>query len=361
MEQDKLKKANDIRKKKMEVSAMKLEKMQIVISAIVLWACLAVPIDYLWAADYPMRPINFMIPASAGGVIDLSVRALTDAASKTLGQPFVPINKGGAGGTLAAMSVMTAKPDGYTIGGCQVSNTVVAPFADDSPYKDLKGFTQIANYGNFVFAVMVRDDAPWKTWKEFIDWARKNPGAAKIGNSGSKSNTIRGICLWLIERKENAKFTFIPLKGSADAMTTLLGGHTNVSAVAVDATTDPYLKTGKIRILLYMCDKKLKLPGTEHVPTMAELYGFEIPNIMGIFAPKETPEPVIKRLDNAFAEAVKDPGFVKLMNQMHTPIVYMNSTEMAKYVDSATEKTRDLIKWLHEEDARDAKAATVKK
>jgi tripartite-type tricarboxylate transporter receptor subunit TctC len=348
-----------IKSDKTEVSAMKLGKKQMVILAIVLWACLVVPNDYAWTADYPARPINFQIPYGAGGATDLACRALADGASKTLGQPFVPINKGGAGGTIAAMSVMTAKPDGYTIGGTSTSNLSVAPFAVDNPYKDLKGFTQIMNFGNYVWAVMVRDDAPWKTWEEFIEWARKNPGAAKIGITGSRSNTIRGLCFWLIERKENVKFTYIPLKGTADLMTTLLGGHTNVSGSAADTVTVPYLKMGKIRILLFM--SATKLPGTENVPTLEELYGFNVPNVMGIFAPKGIPEPIMQKLDDAFATAVKDPGFVKVMNQMHFPIVYMNRTEMTKYVDSTTQKTGDLIKRLTEEDAKDAKAAAVKK
>ncbi len=329
---------------------MKLGKRKMVILAILLLAFSAVLIDDTWAADYPTRPINFLIPYSAGGATDLACRALADGASKILGQPFVPINKGGAGGTLAAMSVMTAKPDGYTIGGNSTSNLSVAPFADDNPYKDLKGFAQIMNFGNYVWTVMVRDDAPWKTWKEFIEWARKNPGGAKIGISGSRSNTIRGLCFWLIERKENVKFTYIPLKGTSDLMTTLLGGHTNVSGSAADTVTVPYLKTGKIRILLYMCDTKL--PGTENVPTLEELYGFKVPNIMGVFAPKGIPEPIMQKLDNAFAKAVKDPDFVKVMNQMHMPIMYMNRPEMTKYVDSTTQKTGELIKWLKEDEAK---------
>jgi len=334
----------------MGVSAMKHEKMKMVILAIMLWACLAIPSDYVWTADYPTRPIHYLIPYSAGGATDLACRAIADAASKVLGQPFVPINRGGAGGTLGAMNVMTAKPDGYTIGGCSTSNLSVAPFSDNNPYKDLKGFTQIMNFGNYVWVVMVRDDAPWKTWKEFIEWARKNPGEAKIGIAGAKSNSIHGICFWLIERKENVKFTYIPLKGTAGLMTTLLGGHTNLTASSVGTATVPYLKTRKIRILLYLAGSKL--PGTEDVPTLEELYAFKVPNILGIFAPKGVSEPVLQKLDDAFAKGIKDPTFVKVMNQMHMPIMYMNRTEMTSYVASTTPKMGKLIKWLKEEDAK---------
>ncbi len=298
----------------------------------------------LQAQDYPTKPINFYIPYSAGGATDLACRALGDAAGKTLGQTLVPINRAGAGGTLTAMAVMTSKPDGYTIGSNSTSNLCVAPFAPDNPYRDLSGFTQLMNFGNYIWTVMVRADAPWKTWKDFIEWARKNPGAAKIGISGSKTNTIRGLCFWLIEAKEKVKFTYIPLKGTADLMTTLLGGHTNVSGSAADTLTVPYLNTEKVRILLYMCDRKL--PGYENIPTLEELYGFKVPNMMGLFLPKGVPEPVLKKLDDAFAKAVKDAAFVKVMNQMHTPVVYMNRAEMTNYVDTLFQKTGETIKML---------------
>ena len=324
---------------------MKSGKLQAVATALAVWAILAGGADFARAAsEYPNKQITFHIPYSAGGATDLACRALGDGVAKALGQPLIPVNRGGAGGTLAAMAVMSSKPDGYTLGGNSTSNLAVAPFADDNPYKDLKGFTQIMNFGNYIWTVMVRDDAPWKNWKEFIEWARKNPGAAKIGISGSKTNTIRGLCFWLIEEREKVKFTYIPLKGTADLMTTLLGGHTNVSGSAADTLTVPYLKTGKIRILLYMCDTKL--PGTENVPTLEELYGFKVPNIMGVFGPKGMPEPVLKRLDDAFAKGVKEPNFVKVMNQMYMPIVYMNRPETTKYVDSVFQKTGEVIKML---------------
>ena len=120
-------------------------------------------------SDYPTKPITLYIPYGAGGTTDLTSRAFGNAAAKYLGQPIIFINKAGAGGTLAAMAVITAKPDGYSLGTAMASSIFVAPFSDESPYKDLSNFTFIANFMNLVYPLMVRSDAPWKTWKEFID------------------------------------------------------------------------------------------------------------------------------------------------------------------------------------------------
>ena len=129
--------------------------------------------------EYPAKPINFYIALGPGGTLDLASRAFVDAAGKYLGQPFVCINKPGAGGTLAVMAVATAKPDGYTLGTLMTSSAFMAPFSGEAPYKDLSKLTVIANYGYFIYPFMVRADAPWKTWREFIEWAKKNPRGAE--------------------------------------------------------------------------------------------------------------------------------------------------------------------------------------
>jgi tripartite-type tricarboxylate transporter receptor subunit TctC len=99
------------------------------------------------------------------------------------------------------MAAMSAKPDGYSLGIASPSNVFVAPFSDESPYKDLSGFTMIVNFGNYVYPLMVRTDAPWKTWKEFIEWARQNPRATKIGITTARSMSPIGIPLWQVEKE----------------------------------------------------------------------------------------------------------------------------------------------------------------
>jgi tripartite-type tricarboxylate transporter receptor subunit TctC len=303
--------------------------------------------------DYPTRPITCYIGFGAGGATDLTARAFIGAAAKYLGQPIVPVNKPGAGGTLTSMAVLTAKPDGYSLGTITASNAFMAPFSDDAPYKDLSGFTLIVNYGFFAYPLLVRSDAPWKTWQEFIEWAKKNPRAAKVSLTGAKSTASQGLVLWQVEKREKVEFAYIVFKGSAEVLSALLGGHITMYTSAADAATMDYIKEGKLRILSYLSTEKV--PGYENIPSTQELYGFSIPNIIGIFGPKGLPDYVLKKLDDAFSKAVKDPEFINFMNRAFTPVVYMNRAQMNKYVEETFPKAGEIIKILKAEETREKK------
>jgi tripartite-type tricarboxylate transporter receptor subunit TctC len=303
--------------------------------------------------DYPTKPINFYIAFGAGGTTDLASRAFCDTASKYLGQPFISINRPGAGGTLTAMTVMNAKPDGYTLGTCVAANVFYAPFSDESPYKDISGFTFIGNFGTYIYPLMVRSDAPWKTWQEFIEWVRKNPRAAKIAITGAKSVTTQGIVLWQVEKKEDVEFTYIPMKSSAEILSATLGGHVTMYGSTVDPSTVPYVKEGKLRILSYM--GKGKIPGYENIPSFQDLYGFSILTLFGVFGPKGIPEYILKKLDDTFANTVKDPNFIKVMNQMYTPIIHMDRVQMKEYINETIPKVGEIVKILKAEEAKEKK------
>ena len=303
--------------------------------------------------EYPTKNINFYIPAAAGGANDIGCRALLNAASKHLGQQFTPINRGGAGGSMAAMSIMTAKPDGYTLGMMATSNTFVVPFSEEAPYRDLSGLTWIMNYTNNIWPAFVRSDTPWKTWQEFIAWAKKNPRAASIGLNGGKTNSINGILMWQMEKRENVAFSYIPLKGGAEILPAVLGGHITVSASAADATVVEYLKQGKIRILLFLSSQGI--PGYEKVPDIKSLYGLESPNISAIVGPKGLPGYVTAKLDAALAKAVKDPEFVAVMDKMYLSINYMNSVEVRDYVTAMFSNVGEVMKKVNAEEAKSKK------
>ena len=332
------------------------KRVFVIIGLIGLWVFLFHSIDLAVAKDpdYPVKPINFYIPFGAGGTTDLTCRAFIEAAGKILGQPFVPINKPGAGGTLTAMAVMTAKPDGYTLGAVATSMVFVAPFSEECPYRDLTGFTLIMNFGNYVWPLIVKADTPWKTWKEFVEWARKNPRAAKIGIVGAKTVAAQGFSLWQIEKKENVEFTFIPLKSSAEILTATLGGHITLYSSTADATIVPYIEEGKLRILAYHSSMG-KIPGYEKFPSLEEQYGLLEPNVLGVFGPKGLPDNVLVRLDDAFVKAVKDPGFISVMNRMYTSIVYMNRAEFNKYIENIYPKFGEKYKLLRAEEAKEKK------
>jgi tripartite-type tricarboxylate transporter receptor subunit TctC len=300
--------------------------------------------------DYPTKPISFIIPMGAGGTTDISSRALAEVTAKIIGQPVVPVNKPGGGGTLGAMMVISAKPDGYTLGMIPASVAFVSPFADDSPYKDLSGFRIIMNYGHYIFPWIVRSDAPWKTWREFIEWARKNPRAAKVGITGARSTITQGLAMWQVEKLEHVEFTHVPFKSGSEILHAILGGHINVYASTIDLSTVSYLSEGKIRILVYSDPQKMA--GYENIPTLQELYGFSAPNLMATFGPKGLPDYVLRKLDEAFAKAIKDPDFISVMNRMYTPVVYMNRSQVNTYIEERFSKYGEIVKGIKAEEAK---------
>ena len=283
------------------------------------------------AQDFPAKPIDFIINYSAGGSTDLACRAFINAANKHLPQPLIPINKPGGGGAVSAMAIMTAKPDGYTIGSITPAIAFVTPFSEEAPFKDLSGFSWIVNFGSYVYPLMVRADAPWKNWNEFIEWARKNPRAAKIGSTQAKKSDTKGLILWQIEKRENVEFTFLVFKGGSDIYTALLGGHINMSTASGDATLMSYVKEGKFRFLAFMGPHKV--PGYEGLPCTSELKGFEVPDLLAIVGPKGIPDYIVKKLEDVFAKAVKDPDFIEVMSRLHMPVMYMDRATLMKHVE----------------------------
>lgn len=334
-----------------------VRKILVIMGVLGFYIFLFQSIDLAGAKDpeYPTKPITFYIAFGVGGGSDLSARAFVEAGAKHLGQPFVPINRAGAGGSLAATAVLNAKPDGYTLGSAPAGAAFTVPFADPAPYKDLSGFAFILNYGKFIYPLMVRADAPWKTWKELIEWAKKNPRGVKIGITGAKEVAVQGYTLMNIEKRENVEFTYMPLKSSPEVLSATLGGHITLYAGGVDASTMPYLKERKVRILAYMGLRDEKIQGYEDIPSTEELYGVSIPKALGVMGPKGLPDYVFNRLDDAFTKAVKDPDFIKVMDRLLIPVVYMNRVQMTKHMEELYKQGAEFMKMLKGEEAKEKK------
>ncbi len=303
--------------------------------------------------DYPTKPINFIITYAAGGTTDLSCRATITAANKHLPQPIVPINKPGGGGTVAAMAVANSEPDGYTIGDGSSTQMFVAPFSPGNPYTNLDSFTVIAGIGRYTHASMVRSDAPWKTWKELIDWVKQHPGQMKVGLGGARSVNYSGIILSQVEEREKIRFTYVPFKSGIEAVTAVLGGHIGMTATTIDASVMEFVKTGKIRILAFQ-DKTIK--GFETTPTLREFHHIDIiPNLQTIWGPRGISDPIVVRLEQAFALAVKDPIVIKAYESFYMPINFMDRAGVNKSVESSLKLAEKIIKGLQAEEKKEKK------
>ena len=167
------------------------------------------------------------------------------------------INKPGANGAIAHRYVKKAAADGYTLGNV-MGSSLLMPFSEDAPFNHTRDYTWIMSFGSYVYILLVRDDAAWKTWDDFIRWAKKNPRGTKLGTTGSKTVDFKAFNMWQIGKQENADFTIMVYKSSADMLTALLGGHINMYASTIDASTISYIKEGKLRILAYITLPKIK-------------------------------------------------------------------------------------------------------
>jgi tripartite-type tricarboxylate transporter receptor subunit TctC len=302
---------------------------------------------------YPIRPVNVNIGMSAGGSTDIACRALIDASNKYLKNPLVPINKPGGGGTISTMDVIRSKPDGYTLGVGSAAQTIVAPLSGMAPYKDISGLTFISQFAAYVYPLLVRSDAPWKTWDELIAWARKNPRGLKVGTTAARSLDSKGYALWHVEKRENVQFTYVPFKGSSDVLTALLGGHVHLFLSTLDASTNSYVTEGKLRNLLYIGSNKIT--GYENIPTMKDVYGYEHPSFMVVFGPKGLPGAIVQTLEGVFAKATKDANFIKILDRMDTPVVFNGSDYMTRYIQDTYARVGKDYDQLKAEDAQQMK------
>ena len=174
------------------------------------------------AAAWPEKPITITIPFSAGGSTDGCARALAPAMQKVLGQQIVLINKTGGGGTVAMAILAGKKPDGYYLSIGTSSAIFRFPVLRKHTYKPLASFSPIYAFAFPPSATIVRADAPWKTWEEFIAYAKANPGKIKYGTLGTGSPMHVGMLV--AEKKHNIDWIHVPYKGSQPTVTALLGG-----------------------------------------------------------------------------------------------------------------------------------------
>ena len=262
-------------------------------------------------SEYPEKPITLLVTMDAGGPLDMGARALSMAAEKHLGKPIVVENKGGGGGTLALAVVSTQKPDGYTLCAAMTTGIVRAPMMQKVPYKPLKSFTPILAYISPHSALVVRSDAPWKTFKEFLDFVKKNPG--KINYSTMGVGTAMHHSMELIAHQDGLKWVHVPYKGAAPAITALLGGHVDVCASGAEFL--PYVQSGSLRALATHGERRIaSLP---NVPTLKELgYDFVNESLQSIVGPAGMPPDVTKKLENAFTKGMESEGFKNVVQKL---------------------------------------------
>ena len=298
-------------------------------------AALALPAA---AQDYPVKPITLIVPWTAGGSTDITMRAIAEAASKHLGQPIIVDNKAGGGGTVGpATMAASAKPDGYTLS--QIPITVFRlPLMQKTTWDATKDFSYIIHLTGYTFGVTAKAEGPFKTWQDVVDFAKQNPGKVTYGTPGA--GTSLHVGMEQIAAKAGIKLTHVPFKGNAETNAAVLGGHTMLQADS--SGWRPLVEAGKLRLLNVWTAERSKI--FPDVPTLKDLgYGFVFDSPFGIAGPKGMDPKIVAKLHDAFKKALDDPAIQETLAKYDMVVNYKNTDDYKKFVLESIEGEREVI------------------
>lgn len=276
--------------------------------------------------EFPTKRINLVCGWGSGGTTDVSLRALAKASEKYLGQPIMVVNKPGGGTVISLHEAMNEKPDGYHLVFLSASAVALTPHLRKVRYDPIKDFTPIMQYGRYTYSLVVRANAPWDTFDEFVEYAKKNPGFVSIG---SGTANVQSICLKAIGKKEGIDWRIVPFPNTRSGVVACMGGH--LTAAATSGGETPFVEAGKLKRLVVLMEHRY--PGYPDVPTLIDLgYDYYGVALMSIVGPEGIPEEIVKKLDNAFKKAMSDPDFIKVMNNLNLSPTYRNSKELGERI-----------------------------
>ncbi len=292
-------------------------------------------------AEYPERPIRLLLPFPAGGAVDIVARVMAAQMANDLGKPILIENKSGAGGIVATDAVAKSTADGYTILLTTPNHTINAALQPKLPYDTEKDLAPISVVATVPEVLVSNPDAPFKTFQEFVAYAKQNPGKLDYASAGV--GTLPHLTMELLLQRVGAKVTHVPYRGAAPAMTDLLA---NVVQLKLDtyATSHPQVAAGRLRMLGIAGSHRSKL--MPDVPTIAEmgLPGYEGNLWIGMMAPAGTPQAVIDKLAAAGAKAARTPAVVERLQRDGVEPVGGTPAQMGALIAREIPQWRDLAK-----------------
>lgn len=306
-----------------------------IVSAVLLAASTAAS-----AADYPEKPIRFVVPFASGTATDQLARALGQAITEETRQQVIVDNKPGGNGFIGANEAARAAPDGYTV--FITTNTTHAAaehLFKKLPYDPVKDFAPITGLGKGGQIMVVNSQSPVKSVQDFIALAKKEPGKITFG-SGSSSSRIAGE---LFQQMAGVKLLHVPYKSNTFAVTDLLGGQIQMM-ITDSATGLPHVKSGKLRAL--GVSSKTRSPLAPEVPTIDEagVKGYDMGYWFAAYAPAKTPQSVINKLNQLFANAVKSPTAKTFFTNSGTEVFITTPDELAKFQNAEARKWGEIVR-----------------
>ncbi len=289
------------------------------------------------AATFPTKTITITMPAAAGGSTDMTARMLAKTLTEILGQPVVVENKAGAGGFIAGNAIAAAKPDGYYIGIEPSSAFNLAHFLRNPPF-DIHKFTPIMSYGIYPFTFAVKKDAPWKSFKEFIEYAKAHPNEVTLATSNPDS--MENLPIWMLEDQLGLKIKLVSYEGGAPACAAVLGGHATAFTGVGEAI--PFIRDGSMRGLATYLGQRM--PTLPDIPTLKEMgYNIVVESRLSVYGPPGIPKDVVKILQDAFHKAMDNEDFVKICKSFEVTPSYLDAAQIEKYHTELAAKTKPIL------------------
>jgi len=284
---------------------------------------------------FPTRQLTYLVCFDPGGQSDRGARLYQPHLDKVLGHKVIIDYKVGGGGALGWRELARTKPDGYTFAGFNIPHIILQPLQQDVGYKT-EQIVPVMIFQRTPLGLAVLNTSPFKTMKDFLDHAKKNPGAVSIGGSGSFSGyhmaTLR------FEKLTGTKITYVPFTGSAPQMTAFLGGH--ITAI-FGASDDLTIHKDKLRVLGFATNERF--PGFPDAPTLKE-QGVDMAEAVdrGVAVPPGTPDPIIKKLESAFLQVANMPEIRAEMTRQGFIPMAMGHAESKAYLEKMTALYKDL-------------------
>ena len=298
-------------------------------------------------AAYPDKPITMVVPFAAGGPTDKVARDLAEVLRKGLGNQTIVIeNVGGAGGTLGAAKVAKANPDGYTLLLHHIGMATSPALYRNLPYKTLDDFEYIGMVNDVPMTLIGRPTLPAANYAELVKWLQANQGKINLANAGL--GAASHLCGLLLQQSLKIDMTTVPYKGTAPAMTDILGSQVDIMCDQTTNTTGQ-IAAGKVRAYAVTTLKPLTTPALANLPTLDSqgLKGFNVSIWHGMYAPKGTPKAILDQVNTALRAALKDPEFIKRQEALGAVVVTdnrINPVDHKKFVEAEIAKWGPAIK-----------------
>ncbi len=301
------------------------------------------------AADFPAKDkvVTIVVPFAAGGPTDRVARDLSEAMRKPLGGISIVVdNAAGAGGSIGANKVAKASPDGYTLLLHHIGMATMPTLVRNIPFKVESDFEYLGAINDVPMTIIGKPALASNTFKELTGWIDQNKGKINLGNAGVGSASH--LCGLLFQSALKVDMTPVPYKGTAPAMTDLIGGQIDLMCDQTTNTTSQ-IEAKKVKAFAVTTDKRLTTPALKDLPTLQEagLKGFQVTIWHGLYAPKGTPADVQKKLNDALKIALKDPDFIKKQEGLGAVVVTDKRVEPAehkKFVAAEIAKWSPIIK-----------------